>query len=145
VRFFAVLFTIFLGFEAAATEPGNLEIVTADGPHRFVVEVAASKEARARGLMFRRELGRKAGMLFDYGYEQPVSMWMKNTYLPLDMLFIANDGRIINIAARTVPHSLRAISSAAPARAVLEVSAGTAERLHIKAGDLVRHGIFSKP
>ena len=142
-RLVAALFMIFVGFDAAATEPGNLEIVTSSGAHRFIVEVATSEEARARGLMFRRELGRKAGMLFDYSYEQPVSMWMKNTFIPLDMLFIANDGRIINIAQRTVPHSLRPISATRPARAVLEVVAGTAERLNIKVGDRIRHGIFS--
>lgn len=138
------LLALGLGCQAAgAGERGNLEIVTAGGAHRFVVEVAASQADRARGLMFRREMAANAGMLFDYGTEQPVSMWMKNTYIPLDMLFISRQGRVVNIAQRAVPHSLRPISSAAAVRAVLEIVAGTAERLGIKPGDQVRHAIFS--
>jgi len=140
---FATLILIALGSDARATGRGNLEIVTANGPHRFVVEIVASQTARSRGLMFRRALAPDAGMLFDYQVEQPVSMWMKNTFIPLDMLFIAGDGRVVNIAQRTVPHSLRPIPSAGPVRAVLEVAAGTVDRLKIKAGDLIRHAIFS--
>jgi uncharacterized membrane protein (UPF0127 family) len=143
----AALFGAFLATAPAdaaqAGAPGNLEIVSADGAHHFIVEVAASSQARARGLMYRRKMARYAGMLFNYGYEQPVSMWMKNTFIPLDILFISKSGRIINVAERTVPHSLRAISSAGSVLAVLEVVAGTVERLNIKVGDDVRHAIFS--
>jgi uncharacterized membrane protein (UPF0127 family) len=112
------------------------------GPHIFQVELAATEKERQVGLMYRRKLARDAGMLFDYLTPQPVAMWMKNTYIPLDMLFIAADGRVVNIAKRTVPHSLASIASAGRVRAVLELSAGTTDRLDIKPGDLVRHRVF---
>ena len=126
-----------------AGEHDRLEITTRTGTHRFIVEVMTSQDDRARGLMYRRTLAPDAGMLFDYGYEQPVAMWMKNTYIPLDMLFISKQGRVVNTAERAVPHSLRVIPSAQPVRAVLEVVAGTVSRLKIKAGDVVRHILFS--
>ena len=92
--------------------------------------------------MFRRELPRDAGMLFIYDAEATLTMWMKNTYLPLDMLFIAADGSIINIAERTVPQSMQIISSRGAALAVLEVNGGTVSRLGIAVGDRVRHSAF---
>ena len=92
--------------------------------------------------MFRRELAPDAGMLFDFKEVEPVAMWMKDTYLPLDMLFIARDGRIVHIAERTVPFSLATISSGEPVLAVLELNSGTASRLKIKPGDRVIHPIF---
>ena len=93
--------------------------------------------------MFRRKLAPDAGMLFDYKVPQRITMWMKNTYIPLDMLFIGAGGRIVNIAERTVPRSLAAISSDGNAQAVLEVNGGTARRLGIRPGDMVLHPIFS--
>jgi uncharacterized membrane protein (UPF0127 family) len=114
-----------------------LSIETAAGKHRFTVELALNDRQQAQGLMYRRRLARDAGMLFVYRAEQPVSMWMKNTLIPLDMVFIAADGRIKRIAQRTVPMSLETISSEAPVRAVLELNAGTAARLGIEPGDRV--------
>lgn len=131
---------------ALATFPQNeLHIETAAGKsYRFRVEIAATVKQRAQGLMFRRRLAPDAGMLFDYGREVTVSMWMKNTLLPLDILFISSDGSIVNIAQRTVPGSLAPIPSARPVRGVLEINAGTSSRLGLRPGDKVRHPIFAK-
>lgn len=109
--------------------------------HVFQVEVAATDAERAKGLMFRRELAQNAGMLFDFVTPQPVTMWMKNTLLPLDMLFVAQDGRVVNIAERTVPGSLAAIPSDEPVRYVIELNGGTAARLRLQAGDRVVKGL----
>ena len=128
---------------AAAAAPTTPLVIEASGArHTLQVEVAADEKSRQVGLMFRRKMAADAGMLFDYQRTQPVAMWMKNTYIPLDMLFIAADGRVVNIAKRTVPHSLATIASAGRVRAVLELNAGTTDRLGIKPGDLVRHRIF---
>lgn len=124
-------------------ETSELVIETRDGKrHDFRVELALSPRQRAQGLMYRPKLAPDAGMLFDYGRETPIAMWMKNTIVPLDMLFIGADGVIKNIAQRTVPGSLAAIPSAGFVRAVLELNAGTTARLGIKPGDRVLHRIF---
>ncbi|MFQ5784459.1 MAG: DUF192 domain-containing protein [Alphaproteobacteria bacterium] len=115
----------------------GLVIVTAGGERRFEVEIARTPETRARGLMYRTELARDAGMLFVYQSEGEVRMWMKNTFIPLDMLFIARDGRIHRIAARTTPLSERVIASEGPVQGVLELAGGSAERLGIEPGDRV--------
>ena len=103
----------------------------------FKVELAASPEAQARGLMFRTELGDNEGMLFPSDVPQPRSFWMKNTPLSLDIIFIGPDGRIANIAADTVPYSLDSVTSIGPASAVLELRAGRAKAMGIVAGDRV--------
>lgn len=105
----------------------------------FRVEVAASPEAQARGLMFRTELGDFEGMIFPSGTPQPRSFWMKNTPLSLDIIFIGPDGRILNIAADTVPYSLESVSSDGPASGVLELRAGRAKALGIVPGDKVSY------
>ena len=92
--------------------------------------------------MYRRSMAANAGMLFDYGSMRHIRMWMKNTYLPLDMIFIDSKGKIINIVERTIPHSLSVISSRGRVRAVLELNSGTASRLGINEGDRVIHSIF---
>ncbi len=144
VRILTVLLLVILGFPAHAADTQPLTVVTADGRELpFRVELAADDATRSRGLMFRRALAPDAGMLFDYGREQPVAMWMKNTLIPLDMLFIAGDGRIVHIAERTVPHSLTPISPGRDVRAVLELAGGTADRLGIAPGDRVRHAAFA--
>jgi uncharacterized protein len=121
----------------------RLSIVTSSGEVRaFRVEIAETPRQRSQGLQLRRALAPDTGMLFDFETVHPVAMWMKNTFLSLDMLFIAADGRILNIAANTTPLSLSAIASAGPARGVLEVGGGTSARLGIKAGDRVQHSIF---
>jgi uncharacterized protein len=104
--------------------------------------MAVNDEQRARGLVVRRELPEGRGMLFDFHREQPIVMWMQNTYISLDMIFIRGDGRILSIAENTEPLSTRVISSGGQARAVLEVIGGTAKKLGISPGDRVSHPIF---
>ena len=129
---------------SATFESSKLVIAGETGRHDFDVELALSPDQRARGLMYRRKMAGDAGMLFDFGVRpHRASMWMKNTFIPLDMLFITGDGRIESIAERTVPHSLEAISSRGPVRAVLELNGGTVARLGIAPGDRVEHPIFS--
>ncbi len=122
---------------------GEVTIETRGGARRFTVEIARSPEQRARGLMFRTELDRNSGMLFVFDQPGIVRMWMKNTLIPLDMLFIAEDGRISRIAARTTPLSEKTIASGGPVRAVLELPAGTAARLGIAEGDRVLSDAFA--
>ncbi|MCP3399758.1 MULTISPECIES: DUF192 domain-containing protein [unclassified Bradyrhizobium] len=125
---------------AASFEP--LEIVTKNGVQVFSVEMATTEEEKQTGLMYRKELADGKGMLFDFKPEQEVSMWMKNTYVSLDMIFIRADGRILRIAENTEPMSTKIISSRGPARAVLEVVAGTAQKYGIRPGDRVGHPLF---
>ena len=116
---------------------GTLVIRGGAREHRFSVEIARTPREHSQGLMFRRRMAADAGMLFVYDPPRPVSMWMRNTYLPLDMLFIAPDGRISRIVERTVPLSEENIPSRGTVRAVLELNAGTAARLGIKPGATV--------
>jgi uncharacterized protein len=120
----------------------TLDIATRQGNIHFAVELATTPTELEQGLMYRKELPDRQGMLFDFGRPQPVRMWMKNTLIPLDMVFISADGNIIKIAERTTPESLVNIDSGGPVRAVLEVSGGTAEHYHIARGDKVLYQIF---
>jgi uncharacterized membrane protein (UPF0127 family) len=142
-----VAFIIFALFAAAvpAREAGQqtLEIATRSGVHVFAVEVVDNDADRAKGLMYRKELPEGRGMLFDFHREQEVSFWMQNTYIPLDMVFIRGDGRILRIAENTEPLSTRLIPSGGPVRAVLEVIAGTTQKLGIAPGDRVASPIFN--
>lgn len=113
----------------------ELTILTASGPHKFTVEVATTPAQLEQGLMFRQSLAPDSGMIFDFKTPTPASMWMKNTLIPLDMLFLDNSGRIIDIHERAVPQSLDTIAASGPTRYVIEVNGGTAERLGIKIGD----------
>ena len=99
--------------------------------HRFDIYLALTRAQRARGLMHVKEMPATTGMLFVYGYDDILSMWMKNTYISLDILFIRADGTVASIARETEPLSLRSIASDEPVRFVLELNAGTAERLQI--------------
>jgi uncharacterized protein len=126
----------------AAADLQSLEIASKSGVHVFAVELASTPEEHAKGLMYRRQLPEGQGMLFDFHREQPTSFWMKNTYIPLDMIFIRGDGRILRIAENTVPLSETLVPSGGPVRAVLEVNAGTAKKLGIAPGDRVGHAIF---
>jgi uncharacterized membrane protein (UPF0127 family) len=139
----AVLILALFAFRpAVAADEQTLEIVTRSGVHSFTVELAATDEARSKGLMYRRELPEGRGMLFDFKQDQNAAMWMKNTYIPLDMIFIRADGRIQRIAENTTPESEKIITAGAPVRAVLEVTGGTARKLGIRAGDRVAHPLF---
>ncbi|MDC7785249.1 DUF192 domain-containing protein [Rhodoplanes sp. TEM] len=133
----------FAAAPALAFERQTLEIATRSGVHVFSVELATTDAERAQGLMYRKELPEGTGMLFDFKRDEPVAMWMKNTYVSLDMLFITADGRIHRIAERTTPMSETIIQSQGPVRAVLEVVGGTARKLGIQPGDRIGHPIFS--
>lgn len=134
----------FVRFSALAADMQTLEIATSNGVHSFSVEVMTNDADRAKGLMFRRELPDGQGMLFDFAREQDIAMWMKNTYIPLDMIFIRGDGTIRLIAENTTPLSEATIPSGGPIRGVLEVIGGTARKFGIKPGDRVAHPIFSR-
>jgi uncharacterized membrane protein (UPF0127 family) len=121
-----------------------LTVISQSGPHPFQVEIARNDADRAQGLMFRRNLPPDRGMLFDFGKVQPLSMWMQNTYIPLDMLFIRADGSVARVAENAEPLSTRTIPSGEPVLAVLEVPGGTAARLGIKPGDRVEHPLFKR-
>jgi uncharacterized protein len=118
----------------------RLDIVTAAGVHHFKVEVADTFAARERGLMYRKSLASDRGMLFDFKTEQPVSFWMKNTLIPLDIVFIGADGRIVSIARNATPLSETPIASAGPVLDVLELRGGRAAELEAVPGDRVREG-----
>lgn len=137
-----LMLCILTGFGAQAASIQPLEIVTKSGVHVFSVEMATTDKERETGLMYRKELPDGKGMLFDFSPEQQISMWMKNTYIPLDMIFIRADGRILRIAENTEPHSLKIISSGGLAKGVLEVIAGTAQKYGIAPGDRVAHPLF---
>lgn len=114
---------------------GEVEIRSADGTHKFRVEIARTRSQHMQGLMFRRHMAADAGMLFVFQRPAESDMWMKNTYLPLDMIFVREGGKIGKIAERTMPMSEEVITSGGRVIAVLEVNAGTASRLGIKVGD----------
>ncbi len=135
-----IMFAVAPAFAAAKTE--KLVVETAAGERVFNVEVVREEKDRNRGLMYRKKLGDHAGMLFDYDPPQDVAFWMKNTYIPLDIIFIDAQGRIITIAAETEPLSLDRIPSNGVARGVLEIKGGLAAKRGIKVGDKVRHTIF---
>jgi hypothetical protein len=152
VRFAALaLLFAFASLPAAAQDQAqpklpleNLEILTKTGIRVFNVEFAQTEEQRRIGLMFRKELPDGEGMLFDFVRPQPVAMWMRNTYVSLDMIFIRADGTIANIARNTEPFSERSIYAEGFVKGVLEVVAGTADRYGIAPGDKVSHRIFGQ-
>lgn len=120
-----------------------LQIATSDARlHAFHMWIADNEPRRARGLMFVKHMDDNAGMLFIYPESQPISMWMKNTYIPLDMLFVSAEGRVVKIVENTTPQSLDTIDSGQPVRAVIELNAGAAGRLHLRPGSLVIHPAF---
>lgn len=120
----------------------ELKLKTESGAHRLQIELATTPTQRSRGLMFRDHLDDDQGMLFDFGRETGIAMWMKDTPLSLDMIFISADGRVVDIARNTTPFSLEVIKARARAQAVLEVKAGIADKLGLKLGDRVEHERF---
>ena len=143
--FFILLFIVINStLEASALEKNQLSIINKhDLTHGFVVEVARTNQEKKRGLMFRKTLAANSGMLFLYQRETLQLMWMKNTLIPLDILFIDKSGIITRIVERAVPHSLATISSRGRALAVLELKGGITSRLDIKRGDKVDHPAFN--
>jgi uncharacterized protein len=138
-----VAFCALTSLDARAASVQPLEIVTKSGVQVFSVEMATTEQEKETGLMYRKELADGKGMLFDFSPEQEVSMWMKNTFIPLDMIFIRADGRILRIAENTEPQSTRIIPSMGLAKGVLEVIAGTAKKYGIAPGDRVAHPLFN--
>lgn len=124
---------------SVAQDDTRLSIQSADGTHQFTVEVVDTPESRAQGLMYVQELGDDEGMLFDFKEERPVSFWMRNTFIPLDMLFIEADGTVLNIHVNARPHDITSIPSAGPVQFVLEIPGGRSTELGIAAGDQVEH------
>jgi uncharacterized protein len=125
-------------------ESSSLTIVSANGRHRFTVELAETPAQMEQGLMFRPSLAPDAGMLFDFKQPTVATMWMHNTLIPLDMLFVDANGAIVGIRARAVPESDAIIAAPSPVRAVIELNGGTAARLGIMPGDHVLHPIFGR-
>jgi len=120
-----------------------LTIETVNGPVQFTVEVAVSAAQQERGLMYRKRLAPDAGMLFDLHAEKRVALWMKNTLIPLDLVFIKANGTITQIAANATPLSLKPITSRERVRAVLEIAGGRAGELQLRPGDHVVNTIFA--
>jgi uncharacterized protein len=122
----------------------RLAIESSAGRFEFEVELATTPDQRAYGLMFRENLRQDHGMLFDFGSSQPVAMWMRNTYIPLDMLFIHSDGRIGRIVHQAQPLSDTVLDSGEPVRAVLELRGGVTAELGIQPGDRVAYRLFGQ-
>lgn len=138
----AVVFVPAMSLAEPALE--TLTFVTKTGEHKFQVEVADTEAERARGLMRRREMAPDRGMLFDFKIEEPVAMWMKNTFIPLDMIFVSRQGAVVSIAADTEPMSERIIPSGGPVYAVIELNAGAAQKMSLAPGDAVVHRVFRR-
>lgn len=134
---FAVLLALPPAWALETFATSELTIQTAGGPQRFKVELALSSAQMEQGLMFRRSLAPDAGMLFDFKAPTNITMWMQNTLIPLDMLFLDRQGRILDIHERAVPFSTDMIGAKTPSRYVIELNGGTAARLGIRPGDLV--------
>jgi uncharacterized membrane protein (UPF0127 family) len=141
---FALAFVATASLAAKAAEPlQRLDIASAGGAtHMFQIELARKPDELARGLMFRRYMPKDRGMLFDFAQPRPATMWMENTYLPLDMVFIRADGTIARIEAHAEPLSRRVIGAGEPVLAVLELNGGVCEELGIRPGDRVVHPLF---
>lgn len=152
VRLAALAFFVALSGPSAFAQTGpqpklkveSLEILTKTGIRVFNVEVAETPDQQRIGLMFRKEVPDGEGMLFDFGASRPVAMWMQNTIVSLDMIFIRADGTIANIAKAATPFSLQTVESRGSVKAVLEVVTGTADRYGIAPGDKVSHRIFGR-
>lgn len=141
IRPAAIAFIVFMGLLplAACSADTRLRVHTATGEHAFTVEVVDTPESRAEGLMFRQSLAADAGMLFDFKESRPVSFWMMNTFIPLDMIFIREDGTVANVHVNAVPHDPTSIPSDGPVKFVLEIPGGRSVEIGLKAGDRIEH------
>ena len=144
-----LLFAAYCAAPAAGQTPqlqhfatSALTILTAAGPQHFTIEIAETPEQMEQGLMYRKSLPPDAGMLFVFPASAVARFWMKNTLIPLDMVFVDGDGHIVGVHERAVPQSLETISSTAPVKAVIELNGGTVARLGIKPGDTVQYKLF---
>jgi uncharacterized membrane protein (UPF0127 family) len=135
-------FTVTFGQSLVTFSKSKLSIQTSTGLSSFSVEMAITQQQQSQGLMYRRSMAPDTGMLFDYRIPQSIQMWMRNTLIPLDMIFIDQNGKVINIKERAIPLSETIIESDGKVRAVLELNGGTASRLGIRPGDKIFHKIF---
>ncbi|HLH10284.1 MAG TPA: DUF192 domain-containing protein [Methylovirgula sp.] len=142
----AALALALLPWQAAIAGEGKFEpltIVTATGAHHFSVEVMQTQPELEKGLMFRKSMPADQGMLFNFHTEGSVMMWMKNTFIPLDMIFMGKTGKVVGIVADARPMSEQILTAAVPTYAVLELNGGVAAKIGLKVGDKVEHPIFS--
>ena len=131
-----------VSFARADEATATLEIDTASGAHRFTVEIANDPRSREIGLMNRHEMAADHGMLFEFPSREPVTFWMKDTYLPLDMVFIDRDGSVRRVVENAKPLSEDFIPSQSPVVGVLELKGGEAAKIGLKPGDKVKAGFF---
>jgi uncharacterized protein len=139
---FVVFFAVSAGLPLWGGAADSLTIETSTGLHAFQIEVADNDATREHGLMDRRYMPSDHGMLFEFEHNAPVAFWMKNTYIPLDMIFISPSGVVTHIATNAEPLSERVIPSGGPSLGVLELNGGMAASIGIKVGDKVRHPFF---
>ena len=130
---------------AACSDEGKLVLHSSTGDYSFNVEVVDTPESRAKGLMFVQELADDAGMLFDFKEERPVSFWMRNTFIPLDMIFVGADGVVKNIHVNARPHDVTGIPSEGPVQFVLEIPGGRSVEIGLKPGDTMEHDRVGAP
>jgi len=130
---------------AACSDEGKLVLHSATGDYSFNVEVVDTPESRAEGLMFRTELAEDAGMLFDFKEERAVSFWMRNTFIPLDMIFVDAAGVVKNIHVNAIPHDVTGIPSEGPVQFVLEIPGGRSVEIGLKPGDTMDHALVGAP
>jgi uncharacterized membrane protein (UPF0127 family) len=141
-RMFVLLGALLFGLAplaACSADDSQLVLHTDSGAHRFTVEVVDTPATRAEGLMFRQSLADDAGMLFDFKETRPVSFWMQNTFIPLDMIFIAADGTVETVHVNARPQDPTSISSQVPVQFVLEIPGGRSVEIGLQPGDRVEH------
>lgn len=130
---------------AACSDEGKLVLHSSTGDYSFNVDVVDTPEDRAKGLMFVQELADDAGMLFDFKEEREVSFWMRNTFIPLDMIFVGADGVVKTIHVNARPHDVTSIPSEVPVQFVLEIPGGRSVEIGLKPGDTMEHALVAKP
>ena len=141
-RVLALASALWGGAAAAECRADRVELRGDWGTAQFAVELALTSQEQARGLMFRESMPRMAGMLFVYDAEERTAFWMRNTLIPLDMIFVDAEGRVVRVHDRAMPGDETPIPSGEPVLAVLEINGGLAERLGIEAGDELRSPVM---